>query len=195
MPITPRRAQFDTRPKVEPTPLPAVTPAQPKMTGTWSSPDLQVAEPEDKTETEPVAEVATAEYVRILHNYVGLYAQGSIIPASAFEQVQRLIDAGAIEYAFGEVIQTLSGDQDAIDSVSGVLSASRQTIPSAPWSTSAAHNLLGAHYVSLAQVQRPWTTTDYPSANIPLGRPRPEREQPATSSAPVATQHQEVLPG
>ena len=134
----------------------------PQITGTWSSPDTDSqAIPADQALgaelEEPAPEpVKTSKFVRVVHNQVGMYPQDSVLPASAFEYLHNLLKLGAVVYDYEATEQAITGDAHNLASVAGVISASMRTIPTAPWSTAAAHNLLGAHYVSLLSTQRPW---------------------------------------
>lgn len=134
----------------------------PQITGTWSSPETDsITVPADEalgdTEEDIAPEpVKTSKFVRVVHNQVGMYPQGSVLPASAFEYLSNLIKLGAVVYDYEATEQIITGDAQNLASVTGVISAAMRTIPTAPWATAAAHNLLGAHYVSLLSTQRPW---------------------------------------
>ncbi len=135
------------------------------LTGTWSSPETIASDEElwneqpvldDVIDEELVDTRPPAKFVRVMHTQVGMYPYGSVLPVSTFEYLDHLLKLGAIEYDYEATEETISGNPEHMATITGVMRAAVQTIPNAPWSTSAAHNLLGATYVSLAQTSQPW---------------------------------------
>lgn len=154
----------------------------PRITGTWSSPDTDIEDVGIESAFEPIEEPVRepAEWVRCL-THVGRFAQGSKVPASTFEYVDNLIALGALEYDYTATESFSAADPGNMASTMGVLSAAVHNIPNAPWVHAAAHNLLGNTYVSLAHTDRPWTPTppprdphlidDGPTVTIEMGEP------------------------
>lgn len=145
----------------------------PRITGTWSSadterddqPDQVVIDTDFDAESEPVK---TSPFVRVVHGQVGMYPYGSVVAASTFEYLTNLLDLGAIEYDYEATQQSITGNPEHLATVSGVLSAAMQTIPNAPWASAAAHNLLGAHYLSVLKSRQTWTMPSIePTVTLP----------------------------
>lgn len=168
----------------------------PKITGTWSSPDTDLPVDaeivENETEVEEEPQTQPSDFVRILHNQVGRYPRGSVLPVSAFEHLENLLNLGALEYDYTATAEHIEGNQEHMASVDGVGQVVLQTIPNAPWISAAAHNLLGATYVSIASSTRAWTPVAEPAVVIPMGDDRRTEEVPIDAPAATQVQHSEV---
>lgn len=151
----------------------------PRITGTWSSPETDVVDDEVEEIVEEIVREPAA-FVRCL-THVGTFQQGSVVPTTTFEHVDRLIQLGAVEYDYTASEAISTGNPGDMASGMGVLSAAVHNIPNAPWVHAAAHNLLGNTYVSLAHTNRPWTPApppkdphlidDGPTVTLQMGEP------------------------
>jgi hypothetical protein len=81
--------------------------------------------------------------VRVMHQ-VGAYPPGSIVPASCFADIQRLLGLGAIEYTYEEINAT-GPDQSMVVAMGAAqpVQPSSQGMPRAPWSQATVRDILG----------------------------------------------------
>lgn len=131
------------------------------ITGQWSSPEdgsdaYQYESTDTDQEEESKPEVPKADFVRVVHGQVGMYPRGSVLPVSTFEYLQNLLDLGAVEYDYSATVKSVTGNPEHLATITNMARASMQILPSAPWITAAAHNLLGAYYTPLSEVLRPY---------------------------------------
>lgn len=114
-------------------------------------PEVAAAEPIEVTEAPPEAEAPrTSDFVRIKHLHVGIYPKDSIVPVSAFENVQRLLDLEAVEYDLDATEASAISDDMAVASRLSQPVALHQTIPRAPWAAASVVDLIGPAVPSTA---------------------------------------------
>lgn len=113
----------------------------------WSSPDASEELPEESPESpvevaaEPVAE--TAPFVRIKHPMVGHYLKDSVVPVVAFENLERLLGLGAVEYDRFATEATIVDETVAMATRLSAPPPQSQMIPRAPWVNASVGDLLG----------------------------------------------------
>lgn len=124
-----------------------------QVTGSWDdgSGDVAVEEFEQVDTQQPQApKIKKAEFVRMV-TMVGRYPAGSILPAAAFESLDRLLELGAVEYDFDASAEFIAGNPEHVALLASSQSLAPQTIPHAPWINSSPANLLGAKYVPIGR--------------------------------------------
>jgi hypothetical protein len=124
---------------------------KPVITGTWSAPTPEEAV--TVVSDVPEEEERTAAFVK-LNTMVGRYPQGSILPASAFEYIDNLLNLGAVEYDFDATDEFIAGNREHVDLLASVQQSSARIIPQAPWVNASPQNLLGATYIPLLLSQQ-----------------------------------------
>lgn len=205
MVITPRRgfsqpdrpkSQSPVQPQNEPED--ATTEVEDTVTVTipsnWFSPgfsddkpteNVEISDDDNEVVVDPPPPPAT--FVRVVHNQVGLYPRDSVLPASTFEYLDNLLALGAVVYDYNAIEQNITGNPEHMAMVTGVARAASQVLPTAPWISAAAHNLLGATYVPLSHINRPWTPPTVPLHQSIVPEPAPSGMEPVTTQHSVVS--------
>lgn len=123
------------------------------ITGTWESPGMMEDSQEVQEEEVAPAEVRTADFVR-LNTMVGKYYAGSVLPATAFEELSNLLKLGAVEYDYTATEQSLAGTESDRAILASIERPVALTVPQAPWVNGSAANLMGAKYIPFRPSQR-----------------------------------------
>lgn len=183
----------------EPVPEPVATSDEPEagFEGVFAPPPVPVATttaPVTDRPAEPMRAApanvplgAPTPFVRILHNQVGAYARGSIVPAAAFENLQRLLELEAVAYDRDATVETVP--DPAFTTAMSLAAPANATpnLPRAPWAQASVADILGPAGTRYAtRLEGTYSYQPAPVVQAEHGQTL-HIAQPSSTTEPVAT--------